>query len=199
MYTPVEKSFALTPAGNHIAICYQFVDLGTQESIFGKKRTVSIRWELCNELMDDGRPFSISRKYNWSMNKASSFRHMLETWRGRPFSADELNGNNPFDTKNLLGKPCMVSVMHKTVGDREYANVESVASMPKGTPVPKQVNPSVYFALTPDRFDVATLNGLHEKIQEMIKGSPEYNMLMTGTPAQSNGAHHDELDDIIPF
>lgn len=196
MYTPTETTFALCPAGPHIAICYQFVDLGTQDTPFGRKRTVSLRWELPDELMDDGRPFSVGRKFNWSMNKAANFRHVLEAWRGRPFSADELNGNNPFDVKNLLGKACMINVLHKTNGDNTYANVDTVMSLPKGSTVPQQTNPNVYFALAPDRFDIATLTKLHEKVQEQIVNSPEYKALMRGEVRSDD---LDDLNDDVPF
>lgn len=203
MYTPIEKSFALTPAGNHLAICYAFIDNGTQDSIYGRKRRVTIRWELPNELMDDGRPFSIAKGFNWSMNKAATFRHFLESWRGRPFTADELNGNQPFDTKNLLGKACMLQVQHKPGTDGEpRAVVESVSSLPKGVKmdIPKQTNPNVYLALAPERWDIATFKSLSEKMQEIIASSPEYKALVNGGGHKEDVAHHDnDLDDAVPF
>lgn len=206
MYVPPEKKFALCPVGNHIAICYQFIDLGTQETSWQGKTTrkhmVSFRWELPLELMEEtGMPFSIGRRYNWSMNKKSALRQDLEAWRNRPFTAEDLSSDNPhpFDVKNVLGKPCMLQVVHDETG--EYANIAAVAAMPKGMQVPPQVNKSVYFSLQPERFDIATFKSFSEKLQEVIAKSPEYKLLMSGGKQedlpQSRG--HDDLNDEIPF
>ena len=110
--------FDIAPAGNHVAICYGVVDLGEHEQEWqGKvslKHRVRISWELCDELMSDGRPFSISKEYTLSLNEKATLRHDLESWRGRPFTDAELAG---FDIFVLLGKPCMVNVVHKPKRD----------------------------------------------------------------------------------
>ena len=54
--------FAPAPAGNHIGRCIKVIDLGTQHSEYQGKPTVRnqvfIQWELCEEKMDDGKPYS---------------------------------------------------------------------------------------------------------------------------------------------
>ena len=61
--------FEITPAGNHVAICYAVVDLGEHESDWqGKvslKHRVRLSWECCDELMEDGRPFSVSKDFSY--------------------------------------------------------------------------------------------------------------------------------------
>lgn len=157
--------FDIAPAGNHVAICYGVVDLGEHEQEWqGKvslKHRVRISWELCDELMSDGRPFSISKEYTLSLNEKATLRHDLESWRGRPFTDAELSG---FDIFVLLGKPCMVNVVHKPKRDGSggYAAVSSVAAIPKGMPARDQVNPSIRFSMEEDG------------AQEVFNGFPDW-------------------------
>lgn len=142
--------FEQPPAGNHLAICYQVVDLGVHEQEWkGEKKhrhRVRLSWELCDELMSDGRPFSVSREYTLSLSEKATLRHDLESWRGRPFTDTELEG---FDLFNVLGKPCMVNVVKKPKkdGSGTYAAVANIAAIPKGLPVPQRSNSLVKFSL----------------------------------------------------
>lgn len=87
MYLPKPEggNFSPVPAGNHIAICYRLIDLGTQLVEWkGAKKTqrkVLISWELPNELMTEGeyagQPFTIGRRYTWSMSDKANLRHDL--------------------------------------------------------------------------------------------------------------------------
>ena len=206
----IEKSaggnFQLTPAGNHVAICYRFIDLGTQlvewKGTQKTQRKVLISWELPNELMTEGeaagRPFSIGKKYTWSMHEKATLRHDLESWRNRSFVDDDFAGPNRFNVKNIIGKPCMLSVVHESKDGNTYANINSIASMPKGITAPAHINPPVYFSLMPEFFDNATLDGLSDKLKEIIKGSPEYKEIVDGVKPKATNFDR-ELDDEIPF
>ena len=66
--TKPTADFKDPPEGTHPARCYRVIDLGTQEVDFQgqikHQRKVLVSWELqCEERMDDGRPFSIGKKY----------------------------------------------------------------------------------------------------------------------------------------
>ena len=78
MRLPDERTYIPCPAGVHPAICIGFIDMGTQETRFGNKHQIRIRWELPTELMEDGRPFTISSTYTWSMSSKSRLRADLE-------------------------------------------------------------------------------------------------------------------------
>lgn len=210
MYLPKPDggNFTPPPAGNHIAICYRLIDLGTQmvewKGAQKLQRKVLISWELPNELMTEGdyagQPFTIGRRYTWSMSEKANLRHDLESWRGRAFTDDDFTGPNRFNAKNIIGKPCMLSIVHETRDGNTYANIKSVAAMPKGMQAPAPINGPVYFTLEREGFDNAVLDGLSDKLKETIKGSPEYKELVDGAykkPA-SNGDPRD-LDDDIPF
>ena len=189
------REFEIAPAGNHVAICYAMVDLGQQHVVFNNEekwqRKVYIGWELSNEQMADGRPFMVSRQFTMSLHEKSTLRAVLESWRGRPFTDDELMG---FDLKNILGKPCMVNVVHATGNNgRTYANVKSIATMPKGMPVPEQINPTMLFEFGDQGFDEDKYIALPQWLQTKISESKDYQMLSGSTPAV------DEWNDDIAF
>ena len=185
-------SFELAPAGNHLARCVKLVDLGTSESTYQgvthHRHQCLVMWELPDELMKpdaDGneKPFIVSKFYTLSLHEKAKLRHDLISWRGRDFSVDELKR---FPMKNILGAPCMLSVVHelKQNGDTK-AVVTAVAKMPKKTVVPDQVNPSVYFSLEPEEFDQEVFESLREGLQNIISESDEWKGLSTLTGAQA--------------
>ena len=137
--------FETAPAGTHVAICYGVFDMGTQVGFENKlTRKVRICWELSNELMSDGRPFTVSVYHTMSLNEKSNLRRDLVAWRGKQFSDDEIKS---FDLASLLGKPAMLGVIHEPDGDKTWANVSSLSSLPKGMPVPTQVNESRQYSI----------------------------------------------------
>src|ERR1700761_8167252 len=113
---PNESNFAPVPAGTHLGICYRVIDLGTQETNFSgevkHQHKVMLSWEIPEEKMDDGRPFAISQSYTWSMHEKAKLRKDLEAWRGAAFAAKDF-GEGGFDIRNLLDKPCTLSIVHK--------------------------------------------------------------------------------------
>lgn len=194
-------SYAPAPAGAHIARCYRIIDLGTQETTYKgdtkQSHQILISWELPNELMSEGdmagKPFTISQRFTASLSEKAKLRAVLESWRGRKFTPAELNG---FDLQNILGKPCMVNIVHTEKGDKTYANIASVMQIPGGMVAPAQVNASLFFSL--EAFDEAVFQTLPARTQEAIKTSPEYAHAMSSTFHEPNRAVEMEEDD-IPF
>lgn len=162
------KEFERCPEGNHVAICYMVCDLGMHESSYqGKtklKRKVRIAFELPNELMEDGKPFSVSGEYTLSLDKKSNLRPILESWRGKQFSEDELKG---FDLFNVLGHGCMVNVVHSNANEKTYVNVASVARLPKGMTTDLPVNKIIKFSLEGGE-NITPYNELPEWLQKRI-------------------------------
>lgn len=196
---PNEKEFETAPAGTFAARCYRFVDLGTQPKEYmgttSYKRMIGLSWELPDELMKDGRPFSIYQKYVWSMSEKATLRKHLESWRGQKFQDSDF-GEGGFDTKKLIGVPCMLSIVHAAKGDKTYANISSVSKVMKGYEVAPAVNETLYFSL--DGFDQSVFDKLSQGMRETIMRSPEY--VQIKQPAKN----HDEVneynhDDSIPF
>lgn len=187
--------FEQAPIGTHVARCVKIIDIGTQKGEYqGKvniRRQCIIGWELPLELMTEGeyagKPFVVSRFYTASLGEKANLRKDLENWRGRAFTEQELMG---FDSKNILGKPCLISIIHN---DKGKARVAGVMAMTKGTAVPEQINPSVHFSL--DEFDQKVFDSLSEGYKKFIQASPEYQGLKQA-PQKNSVA---DMEDDIPF
>lgn len=161
------KTFELPAAGNHVARCYQVIDLGLQQTQHnGEQRTspkVRIVWELPELLMEDGRPFTIAATYTLSLHEMSNLRRDLDSWRGRPFSPEELA---QFDLFTIIGAAALVNVIHNQVGDKTYANVGSITPLPKSMECPPAVNPTVQFSL--DEYDEKVFQSLPDWLRNKI-------------------------------
>jgi hypothetical protein len=162
----------LIPAGTHVARCYGIIDLGTQYSEkFGNwSHKVQFQWELSNELMDDGRPLAISKKYTISLNEKANLRHDLESWLGRSITAKE--EKEGFALGSMLGAPCLLSIIHNESGGKTYANIAGVMSVPKGTTVPDQSNPAISYDVENGRD--AVYAKLPDWIKNIIEESKEF-------------------------
>jgi len=162
----------IIPAGTHVARCYGIIDLGTQHSErFGNwTRKVSLQFELPNELMDDGRPLAISKKYSLSLNDKANLKKDLESWLGRGITDQEQKEG--FALGSLLGAPCLLSIIHADSNGKIYANIAAVMSVPKGTPVPSQSNPAVSYDV--ENGKDAVYAKLPEWIRTIIEQSKEF-------------------------
>jgi len=180
----------LIPAGTHVARCYGMIDLGTQYSEkFGNwSHKIQVQFELCNELMDDGRPLAISKKYTLSLNDKASLRKDLESWLGRGITEKEEKAG--FALGSMLGAPCLLSVIHAESGGKTYANVAGVMSVPKGTTVPEQSNPMISYDVENGK-DVVW-EKLPEWIRTMIEQSKEFKDGDEPTPEEA-------ADTSMPF
>lgn len=198
---PTESNFQPVPAGTHLGICYRVIDLGTQSSNFNgetkQAHKVLVTWEIPDEKMEDGRPFSISQSYTWSMHEKATLRKALEAWRGMAFSERDF-GPGGFDIKNILGKSCTLSVVHTAKNGTTYANVSAIGKMMKGVTAPERVNPMVYLWLVADRWDAKAFSELSGNLQQKIMASPEYiEMMNTANSPRDDGEFHGDKD--IPF
>lgn len=128
------------------------------------------------------------------MHEKATLRKDLESWRGRKFTQAEIE-NFP-GLKTVLGKPCMLNVVHSD--DGKHANIGAVLPLPAGMTAPPAVGKQVYLSLDED-FDPDLFNALSDNLKKTISASPEYQQLMTGgrNPAPSTGS--DPQDDDIPF
>ena len=124
------------PSGVHPAVCVDVVDLGQVKVEYaGKSREqykIKIVWQI-DELRDDGKPFLCSKRYTNSLHEKASLRKDLESWRGKPFSQDELA---QFDLEALLSCGCLINVIHNIKEGSTYANVTGVMRLPKGMQAP---------------------------------------------------------------
>jgi len=126
-----KKDFEPAPEGLHRAVCVDVVDLGMQDTAYGQKRKVQIRWQI-EELRSDGKPFLVLKKYTASLHKKSKLRPDLESWRGKGFTDEE---TEKLDLDNLIGKQCQLNVTHVSFADGGiFAAVNAVVPAPRGMP-----------------------------------------------------------------
>ncbi|HKZ74731.1 MAG TPA: hypothetical protein VJ011_11745, partial [Steroidobacteraceae bacterium] len=156
--------------GVHTAVCNMVVDCGVQPGgRFHPRHQVYIRWEVPGERIEwtdrDGRghegPMNIGKFYTASLSERAALRRDLESWRGKPFTRDELSGFNLF---RILGTACQVTVAHNESNGETYANVTGVMALPKGAPRPQAENALIkYSPEEPAQFDDLPL-WLREKV-----------------------------------
>lgn len=193
------KDFDPVPEGSHLAVCDMFVDLGIQRSDFGDKKKIYLRWQipaLRVEYEKDGekinQPMAIGSTYTLSLAEKSALRPMLESWRGRAFTAEELK---KFDVTTIVGAPCIITVAHKPKdGGGIYANIGAVAKLPAGVsaPVPEG-EPLIY-----DADNLGTFEKLRPWLQDKIKAQIiDQKQGDGGQPFAPPVA--DDLDDDVPF
>ena len=192
--------FEPAPADTHISRCYQIIDLGTHynERFDNRRHQVFIGFELPGEMRkwkdkegeEKESPCSIGGFYTMSLSEKANLRHVLESWRGRAFTAAELEG---FDPKNILGAPAILSIVHETgKNGKVKAKIAAISKMMKGAECPKAVNETVYFSL--DEFTEASFEKVPGGFREIIKKSEEWAKLVKKGVAENGGF----VDDDIP-
>lgn len=122
-------NFTPAPEGIFQAVCVDVVDLGNVETQWGEKHKVRLAWQLNEIDEDNGKRYLVVGQYTASLNEKARLRAHLESWRGRKFTKEELKG---FEMENLIGANCQIQVVHNTNGEKTYANVGAIVSLPKG-------------------------------------------------------------------
>ena len=183
-------NFELIPEDQHLARCVMVADIGTHEHVYEgevkHKHQCVIGWELPEVLQvydpDKGEePAMLSSFYSVSLNEKAKLRHMLESWRGRAFTPEELEG---FDLFCLCGIGCLVQVVHahKVKKNNEvWAKVQNVSKVHKSMIVPAQVNRSLTFSMdtaTSDDFEA-----LPEWLKKHVRKSAEWPVFCKRTGA----------------
>lgn len=106
------------PAGQYQAVCSRVWDLGMQEGYGGKlQHKIAIMWELDARIEDGehkGKRHVFTRTYTASLDERANLRGLLESWRGKAFTADELAG---FDLEKLVGANCMLNLIEYQKND----------------------------------------------------------------------------------
>lgn len=196
-------NFKKVPPGTHRAVCNLVVDLGPQRTNWQGQESVKpqvyLRWETPDERVEyekNGQkhegPLSIGAIYTASLSEKATLRHILESWRGKGFTQDELKS---FDLFNVLGKPCLITVTHKESNGKVYANIVSVTALPKGMVPPKAENPLLKYSADESDSFKALPEWLQKKVQEQVRST----IAGEDDAGTSNGSTPPPFDDDIPF
>ncbi len=159
-----------------------------------------VSWELPEEHMDDGRPFTVSKQYTYSAAKNASLRKDLENWRGKPLTDDEAAD---FDLEKLIGAPAILTIVEEERDGNKYSNVATMSRLMKGQQFPNTThNEKQVLILQPGMFSKAIYDSLSDRIKEKIAASPEYQAIASGKPMPQHSSSHQaepDFDDEIPF
>lgn len=197
------KDFDPVPEGTHLAVCDTFVDLGMQETSYNGQskcqHKIYLRWQIPalrlsyekDGVQHEG-PMTIGSKFTLSLHEKAALRKVLQSWRGRAFTPDELK---KFDVTTILGKPCLITVTHAPKDNGGvYANVGAVAKLPAGMTAPTLEGDTILY----DADNLGTFEKLRPWLQDAIKAQKREDDGPEERPSESQAAYAD-LDDDVPF
>lgn len=200
-------SFTPAPEGTHVARCISVVDLGTQRVEWKgeekHQRKVRVAWELPDETIENKetgalRPMVVAKNYTLSLHEKAGLRHDLEAWRGRAFTEAERAG---FDIAKLVAATCLLTIVHKRVDDKVYANVTTVSKIPRTMAAPPEMhNKPIVWSLEDGRNDV--FKAFPEWLQKKIGECVEWTMPPQEDPGgQAPGSDEPPMPngDDVPF
>jgi hypothetical protein len=211
--TSKSKKFEIVPQGNHLARCYQLIDLGKQPTDWkGKPGTahhVLVYFEVHSEdsngkptATPEGKPMMVTKRYTVSLTEGSHLRADLRGWRGREFTQEEIE---KFELKNILGQWAMLSILHNESKGTTYANIDTITQVSaavRKAGLPDPYNELVIFDV--DEPDMEVFNKLSVGLQDKIKASVEWkakfgnfnpNQTQHGKPMHADS----DMDEDIPF
>jgi hypothetical protein len=109
----------LITAGAHHAVCCQLHNVGHQ--LYKNEVSLSpkaiVIFEVDQKMTGGkmaGQPMVISESFPMFMGESSKLRKMLEGWRGKPYSAEELKN---FSIGGIIGRPCTLLIIHEKKKD----------------------------------------------------------------------------------
>lgn len=198
----------LPEAGATTGVLFSLVDLGTQKVSWDgeEKWTPKLRlaFELPEqtiegEVTENGKttkvtkPMVVSIELTRSLGERATLRKHLETWRGQAFTSKELAS---FSLKNLLGKACLLTLVHKTSqAGRNYCAIQGIAKLPKSMKAPaKTENDHVFYEI--EQGDGGQFSELPEWLQDKIRASREFSGASSAPQAVDNT---DADGNQIPF
>jgi hypothetical protein len=124
---PILKAanFVPAPEGQHQAVLVDIQDLGMLEDNFGGiKPFVKYVFQI-DELMENGKPFIVSQKFNATLHEKGKLRPFIVSLRGKSFTSEELKG---FDDEVLVGGNYQLNIVHGTGSNGAvYANIASAS------------------------------------------------------------------------
>jgi len=192
------KSFWLVDAGTYIGKCVQVIDLGTTEKEWKNQKTgepemyesrsICIRFAFAatqTKKDDDGAVEEIEesevllmKTYSLSMSTQSALYKDIMPWLGK-LTDEEAKEFNVF---TLIGRDAMITVSHKAAKNDKtkiYANISSIAALPKGTPTYKNEVDLDGSIMDEDHFNEDLFETLPPFLKEDAVTSKEY-MAMFG-------------------
>lgn len=172
------STFVLAPEGTQVARCYQLIHIGTNmEDYQGEpqelnKIRLTFELPLKTHVFKDGdtaKPIVISQEYTLSMGAKANLRKLIEGIVGK--MSDEVAYK--FEIDDLLGKVCLLNIVHKTSKNgKERAEIATASPLVDGMEAPAQVNPTQ--KLTYETWDAALFIKLPQFLRDKMISSKEF-------------------------
>jgi len=182
----------LVEEGIYLARCVSIIDLGTQLKNFKdqEKMVHEVRFEF--ELptvkytyvdKETQKEVETNCKVMWnnftvSLSPKANMRKFLESWRGKKFMKEELEG---FDLSKILWKVCQLQIIHSE--DWKYANIANALPLMAGVTVPETQRELLVFSIDEDKkgnptgYTEDVFNKLPDWLQVKIMESSEMKTL----------------------
>lgn len=122
------------PEGQFVAQCVDAIDLGErvekyqdQPEKLAHKCALVFRTGEVNDATGD--LIDVSREFTVSMHENAGLRAFLTQWRGKPYTAEQVQQGVPLH--KLAGQYALITVSHKQSGNgRTYANITACVGVP---------------------------------------------------------------------
>lgn len=132
--TNTDAKFNPHPEGQYAARCVDVVDLGEKVEQYpgfperlSHKCLLIFRTGQKNE--ETGEFIDIAKEFTVSMGEKANLRKALEDWRGKSYTAAQVEEGVPLH--KLTGQPALITVEHKrSQKGRTYANMKGIAPLP---------------------------------------------------------------------
>lgn len=193
--------------GVYTAISSAIIDLGlqTSEKFQKTQRKFMTIWNIKDEEVEvngEKLPRTITKEYSFSLNEKSLLRKDLQAWRGKMFTDEELHG---FNLLNILNKPCQLQIILEEKNGKQFNNIVSIMSLPKGTTVENLKN--TYHFDIEDESTYMNWCNIPSWIQEKIKKADNYAnsnlekfvLEYENNVKKINGDDEISTDDDLPF
>lgn len=150
------EGFEPIEGGTYQAICYSVIDLGTQHSDkFNQDlHQVCLTWEIPEVRIDvlrEGKTKNLprvqSKSYTLSLSEKSNLYNDLVSWRGVPFTQEELEG---FDVFTIVGANCLLTITNEVKDGKTKAKVAGIAKLMKGMKKLTSENPVARYCIAED-------------------------------------------------
>jgi hypothetical protein len=179
--------FPKAPEGLHQAVCYGVVDIGTQKTSYKghdkQVHKVVILFEFAKLKLDDGRAMVQSNFYTASLGDKSNLYKHLKSWKGRAMTQDE---RDAFESTMIIGKGCMLQIIHNESDGKVFANIENILPLMEGMEPYTPENKKMDYELQPGYIP----EDMYDWLADKIRASEEWNN-PEGAP--------EETTDVEPF
>ena len=136
MYKMEKTTFAPHPEGSHKGTILEVKDEGIHENSFTgqEQNKISIRIESKTAMMEDGRPFIVSKWYTLSAHRKANLTGLREMLAGHKMS--DLQLENFDEQAELMNRQVGFVISHNTTDTGTYANLDNIWPLDTVEPVP---------------------------------------------------------------